>query len=408
MYAYVKSIATKCQLLKFVTVLADLTKKKNHQRQIRKNLLKELGLSSPATGDQFSAGNNIPIYEVAIQSQECQYPPHHHWIYEQEDIGNQWRSHLVDGKMKDKRNPRYPLHLLDPQKLQLDIPANESAIIIDSTTGVLVGLVLRNFSGGNREVLEWATGVALEATEWQKSVRVNNTGSIVIEGFTAGQRSCPKFNWVNNLNYKFKNKPIEVINNQRCRVALLFGLGWNLMKKKSHPTVVDDFQTYVKTHGLPRMTPTGQNGYSIKAGSQILEFPGEECAPPSGCISTNFSRYMHTEKNGNQYVAFWNLARTHGTEAGANFFIASYGIRICNSPDSHVAFRAADSHGTSLPLRTNDFMQTGPAFLIGNRLAQQWKKFVQGAVSDKEIEDDLVDDHADSSDEVRLSRGLYL
>ena len=118
---------------------------------------------------------------------------------------------------------------------------------------------------------------------------------------------------------------------------------------------------------------------------------------------------MRTERNGNEYVAFWNLARTHGTEAGANFFIASYGIRICNAPDSHVAFRALDSHGTSLPIRTNDFMQTGPAFLIGNRLAKQWKKYVEskGSSNLKEIEDDSVDDHASGS-EVELFGGLHL
>jgi len=227
-----------------------------------------------------------------------------------------------------------------------------------------------------------------------------------MEGFTAGQRSCPKFDWVNNLNYKFKKKPNELIENQRCRVASLFGLGWNLVKKKSHPAVVEDFQRYVTTHSLPRMARPGQEGYSIKVGSQILEFPAEESAPPSGCISTNFSRYMHTENNGNQYVAFWNLARSHGTAAGANFLIAAYGIRICNSPDSHVAFRAADSHGTSLPIRANDFMQTGLAFLIGNRLAQQWQRYAEGAVSRKEIEDGLAGDHSYSGDEVGLFGGV--
>jgi len=180
------------------------------------------------------------------------------------------------------------------------------------------------------------------------------------------------------------------------------------MKKRSHPVVVNDFQAHVEKHGLSRIALPGQEGYTIRVGSQTLDFPAEESAPPSGCISTNFSRFMHTEQNGNRYVAFWNLARTHGTEAGANFFIASYGIRICNAPDSHVTFRALDSHGTSLPIRTNNFIQTGPAFLIGNRLARQWKQYVERTISSKEIEDDLVDDHADSGDEVQLFGGLHL
>src|SRR5205807_879362 len=93
---------------------------------------------------------------------------------------------------------------------------------------------------------------------------------------------------VNNLNYKFKNKPIEVINNQQYQVASLFGLGWNLMKKKSHPVVINDFQSYVKTYGLLCMIPSGQEGYTITIKSHILEFKTEEAALPSGCISTNY------------------------------------------------------------------------------------------------------------------------
>ena len=172
-YSHTKSVATKFQLLKFAGILASIKQKHNHQRQMRKNLLGQMGLSSLESGGQFLEVNGIPIYKVAIRPRASQYPPHNHWVYEQEETGNQWRAHLAEGKMKDKRNRRCPLHFLDPQKLQLDIPAGESAIFVDSTTGKLVGLVLRNVSGGNPQVLEWATGVALEATEWQKSVRVS-------------------------------------------------------------------------------------------------------------------------------------------------------------------------------------------------------------------------------------------
>ena len=152
------------------------------------------------------------------------------------------------------------------------------------------------------------------------------------------------------------------------------------------------------------MALLGQEGYTIKVGSQILEFPAEESAPLSGCISTNFSWYMHAEIKANQYVAFWNLTRSH-TTAGANFRIAAYGIRICNSPDSHVAFRAADSHGILLPIWANNFMQTGLAFLTGNRLVKQWQRYAEGAVSRREIEDGLASDHSYSGDEVELFGG---
>jgi len=173
MYTHVKSIAIEFNLLKFVEVLITLKQHFNHEPQTRRNLLRQMGLSSPEPVGWFLQANSIQIHKVTMQSQGSQYPPHHNWIYETEEIGEQWHAHLIEGKLKDKRNLRYPLHLLDPGKLQLDIPANESAIFVDSITGALVGLVLHEFSGGNAEVLEWATGVALEATEWQKSVRVS-------------------------------------------------------------------------------------------------------------------------------------------------------------------------------------------------------------------------------------------
>jgi len=195
MYAHVKSIAFEFQLLKFVEVLATIKRRFNHQRQKRKNLLREMGLSSPEPTGWFLEANRIPIYKVAVQSQENQYPPHNHWVYEQEEIGEQWRTHLLEGKMKDKRNHRYPLHLLDSQKLQLDIPANESAIFIDSATGKLVGLVVRNFSGGSTEVLQWATSVALEATEWQKSVRVSPLTSSAILSCKSRIGTTIDFGW---------------------------------------------------------------------------------------------------------------------------------------------------------------------------------------------------------------------
>ena len=173
MYAHVQSIAFEFQLLKFVAVLEAIKQRYNHQRQKRKNLLRDMRLSSPEPTGWFLAANRIPIYEVTVQSREIQYPPHNHWVYEQEDIGEQWRTHLLEGKMKGVRNHHYPLHPLVSQKLKHDIPANESTIFIDSATGKLVGLVVRNFSGGNTEVLQWATTITLEATKWQKSVRLS-------------------------------------------------------------------------------------------------------------------------------------------------------------------------------------------------------------------------------------------
>jgi len=102
MYSHIKSVATEFQLQKFAEVLAGLKQKHNHKRQMRKNLLRQMGLSRPESGGRFLEVSHIPIYKVAIQPRASQYPPHNHWIYEQEETGNPWRTHLVEGKMKDK------------------------------------------------------------------------------------------------------------------------------------------------------------------------------------------------------------------------------------------------------------------------------------------------------------------
>ena len=157
-----------------------------------------MGLSPSVSSGRFFEVNSIPIYKVAIPLRASEYPPHNHWIYEQEETGNQWRTHMAEGKMKDKRNPRCPLHLLDSRKLQHDIPASISAIFVGSATGELVGLVLCNLSGGNAQVLEWATGIALDTTEWQKLVCVSplppnmTSQATVFSGETFSHAKRPK------------------------------------------------------------------------------------------------------------------------------------------------------------------------------------------------------------------------
>jgi len=86
MYSHVKSIATEFNLLKFVVVLTTLKQHFHHQCQTRKNLLFQMGLSSAELTGSFLQENRILVYRVAIQLQEGQYPPHHKWIYETEEI----------------------------------------------------------------------------------------------------------------------------------------------------------------------------------------------------------------------------------------------------------------------------------------------------------------------------------
>ena len=173
------------------------------------------------------------------------------------------------------------------------------------------------------------------------------------------------------------------------------------MKYKAHPEVLVDIQSYLAVHNIKRMVYDNQEGYSITIGDEELKFPHEENAPPSGAIATNFSRHMHTEKNGSTFTTFWNLSCSHGPEAGANSFFASYGVRVCNASDSQVAFTSQNSHGTSLPSRSLGFTQTGPAFILGSRLAGQWKHYQADHAALSDIEKEMGS-HSDSDLDIEM------
>ena len=147
---------------------------------------------------------------------------------------------------------------------------------------------------------------------------------IALQGFTAEQRSCLKFDWVNNLQYRYKEN--TYVTKHFEDVSSLFAIFWNLMKKKAHPEVLDDIESYLMVHDIKRMAYNSQEGYSVTVEDEELNFPFEKNAPPLRAIATNFSRHMHTEKNGSRFTTFWNLSCSHGPEVGANLFFTSYGI----------------------------------------------------------------------------------
>jgi hypothetical protein len=86
------------------------------------------------------------------------------------------------------------------------------------------------------------------------------------------------------------------------------------------------------------------------------------------------SSFTHNEKNLNKYAISYTTSRSVGVEAGGNFYIASYGIRLPGRADQLVGWRGEDYHGTTLaqcePLDTNPkFNQSGLAFILSSELA---------------------------------------
>jgi hypothetical protein len=100
----------------------------------------------------------------------------------------------------------------------------------------------------------------------------------------------------------------------------------------------------------------------------------------------------------------WTLARSHGPEAGGNFFIARYRIRVEGAPNSLVIWRPEDWHGTSLQdfspsSEVPEFTQRGVAIVTPTRLKGVWDKYVAGQITVEEVEADLAKQNVDEPEE---------
>jgi hypothetical protein len=113
-------------------------------------------------------------------------------MYKTPTIGEQWETRINFEKQPDERLPRKLMLLLDMAKFQHIVEAGSDAIFVDKHTKQIVALVMRNFVG-REDILHWAGGVIEEAMALKKSVRLEDAGAIVLEGYTAGARSQPMF-----------------------------------------------------------------------------------------------------------------------------------------------------------------------------------------------------------------------
>jgi len=85
----------------------------------------------------------------------------------------------------------------------------------------------------------------------------------------------------------------------------------------------------------------------------------------------------------------------HSGNAGGNFFISDYGIKICSAKDTVVVWRPTEWHGTSLAHcnpQADDpgFYQGGLAVVTPYSLTNLWKRVLQGEESVEGAELELV------------------
>lgn len=132
---------------------------------------------------------------------------------------------------------------------------------------------------------------------------MEDPGSLVQIGFSAGARSVPKFDWVRNITSR--KLPAHVIDDMDHRSSSAFALFWNLCRSSLPEEVMEDFDNFFEDCCLPRMHPcNGAAGdpinhsqcmagdYSIQIGDNKFVFKNAERAPPAGVCGQNYSRFV--------------------------------------------------------------------------------------------------------------------
>ncbi|EPS93335.1 hypothetical protein FOMPIDRAFT_1136370 [Fomitopsis schrenkii] len=188
-----------------------------------------------------------------------------------------------------------------------------------------------------------------------------------------------------------------------------------------------DYDKFLKETGLPRMDGQGamasdldgQGEYHIKKDGKTVVYHHQELAPPAGVVGANYSQCsistesscptvltfhisIHSEKQPHKYAYLWTTGRT--VQHGGNFYVAEYGIKVLQAPDTFIAWQPAHAHGTSLigyqpPSGDLPLAQQGLGFVTSMHLALTWKKFVANKITEEQAAEEFAEDLKDEIDD---------
>ena len=286
---------------------------RNAKKNIKSKFLQSIGFTANGRAAMASKFEAIPC--IQVERLPASYPPEDTWIYEDPDIGERWREHLESGPQPDVRNQRHPMMHVEPEFIVHDLDAEHEAVFYDSS-GEIIAVACKNFCP-DESVLPAIDGIIADEVKSRRSARVcfpqflyntlfdgqqlEDPGSLVQIGYSAGARSAPAFNWVRNLTRKL---PDQVVANKDYQASSAFALFWNLCRDFLPEKIMGTFDVFLDHCNMVRMK-SGQGAaaefiegegvgiygeYTVCIGDDEFIFKDAEMAPPSGVFGQNYSR----------------------------------------------------------------------------------------------------------------------
>ena len=100
----------------------------------------------------------------------------------------------------------------------------------------------------------------------KKSVRLEDSGIIALEGYSATSRSLPMFGWVKNL----KTKVVAItFLSEKYRASSLFALLWNMSVKVLPSEIGDDIKQFLHDNPIFRMDAGSEGKSEMRFSIQI-------------------------------------------------------------------------------------------------------------------------------------------
>ncbi|KAF6745808.1 hypothetical protein DFP72DRAFT_992945 [Ephemerocybe angulata] len=384
----------------------------NQRTAKRQQIASVILFKDPVRMDSFA--RTIATFWVDDLGNGVEYPPKGHWIAEREEEYAAWDHYFAQQRRPDKRRGRQPVHLVDSELLQLVIPAEVSCYIRDRSSGDLVFAIIRNFCK-IPGMIQFGRRVVADAVATRKNVRMEDTGSVVQVGFSAGSRRVPSFGFVRNL----VSKAVDADTANR-EFSVLLTFFWLCSMGVFPSEIIDDFKAFYGEFDIPRLNPDWPS-YNEAQGT--LKLPPEcgsyvfkdiELAPGCAVMVQRYARAVHREKQGHEWGLTWTILREGNSVHGGNFFLCKYGVAIKQSPNAAFAWKPSQFHSTSLASFTPssnapdfeslEYNQQAVAFVTSGRIRSVWAKWknMHGLTGKQRVDGAIVElaTPADKEDEL--------